>query len=47
VTVAADRPFGAGRHEVAVATGRLAPGAYLARFRTDGVAEVARFTVVR
>jgi len=47
VIVAADRPFGAGRHEVAVATGRLAPGAYLARFFTDGVAEAARFTVVR
>jgi len=47
VVVAADQPFGAGRHEVAVATDRLAPGAYLVRLLADDVAEAARFTVVR
>ncbi len=47
VLVAADRSFAAGRHEIAVATGRLAPGTYLARLAAGDVAGTTRFTVAR
>ncbi len=47
VLIAADRSFGAGRHEVAVATDRLAPGTYLARLVAGDTADTTRFTVAR
>ena len=47
VVVAADGPFGPGRHEVAVRAGALPAGVYIVRVATEGGVQTARLTVAR
>ena len=47
VAVAADRAFGPGRHEVALASGAFPAGAYVVRVQTEGGVRVVRLTVAR
>ena len=47
VVVAADGPFGPGRHEVALRAGALPAGVYIVRVATEGGVQTARLTVAR